>query len=105
MTKMTSKISWKEDEKLRRVLKQNARYNVGVSYLYQLKGLLDEKNVAGVFLSREKPTKPMVKFAKESGVYRVGGLYSQKPFPKLQILTLEQMLKGKCPDLPYKYAA
>lgn len=79
--------------------------SVGVSYLYQLKGLLDEKNVAGVFLSREKPTRPMVKFAKEAGIHKMAGLYSQKPFPKLQILTLEQILKGKRPDLPYKYAA
>lgn len=78
--------------------------SVGVSYLYQLKGLLDEKNVAGVFLSREKPTKPMVKFVKEAGIHRIEGLYSRKPFPKLQILTLEQILRGKRPDLPYKYA-
>ena len=79
--------------------------NVGVSYLYQLKGLLDQKNVAGVFLSRENPTRPMVKFAKEAGIHRMEGLYSHKPFPKLQILTLEQILRGKRPDLPYKYAA
>ena len=79
--------------------------SVGVSYLYQLKGLLNEKNVAGVFVSREKPTKPMVKFAKEAGIYKVEGLYTQKPFPKLQILTLEQILRGKRPDLPCKYVA
>ena len=36
------------------------------------------------------------------GIHRMEGLYSQKPFPKLRILTLEKILRGKPSDLPYK---
>lgn len=81
---------------------------VGVNHIRELKGLLDDKKiVAGVFLTREDPTRDMVSFANQAGRYKTKkqGLFDDRPFPKMQILTLAQMLRGKRPDLPYQVAA
>ena len=81
---------------------------VSVKHIRELKGLLDDsKNVAGVFLTREEPTKDMVRFANQAGRYKAKkqGLFDNEPFPKMQILTLAQMLTGRLPHLPYQVAA
>src|SRR5438552_16572760 len=53
----------------------------------------NQKFAAGVLLTLEPPTKPMVKEAVEAGRYKAK-LY-QKEFPKIQILTVEDLLTGK----------
>ncbi len=81
--------------------------HVGVEHVRALKGLLDEKQIAGVFISRHSPTKPMKDFADTSGLCRIqrNGLFDVSPFPKMQILTLEEILRGKLPEVPYANAA
>ena len=83
--------------------------HVTVEHLRSLKGLLRQRksDVAGVFLSRHAPTKPMLDFANQAGVHEPMPvpLFRIDPFPRLQILTLEQILNGKRPKLPYAKAA
>jgi DNA modification methylase len=52
----------------------------------------------GIFISLEEPTKPMLKEAAEVGFYH-SKLWN-KDYPKLQIFTIEELLKGKEPQLP-----
>ncbi len=52
----------------------------------------------GVFLTLEKPTKPMLKEALSKGIYRpttFKGSYS-----RIQIITIEELFEGKTPKLP-----
>jgi DNA modification methylase len=62
-----------------------------------LKGVLArEQAPIGVFLTLEPPTEPMVKEAAAAGFYRQDG----RQYPRLQILTAEQLLSGKRPAMP-----
>ena len=76
---------------------------VDVRQVRELKGLLGEKDIAGVFITKQKPTTPMIEFANQAGICKMkgDGLFSIDPFPKMQILTLEQILNGKTPNIPY----
>ncbi len=76
---------------------------VSVTDLRALKGLLNDKQVAGVLITRQPPTRPMRTLAQQSGLVSLEqeGLYQPDPFPQLQILTLEEILTGKLPRLPY----
>jgi site-specific DNA-methyltransferase (adenine-specific) len=58
-----------------------------------------EKADGGLFITLEKPTKPMVEEAVTAGYYKTS--FSVKEFPKIQILTIDELLNGKQPDLPY----
>lgn len=65
-----------------------------------LKGDIErEKADAGVFITLEKPTKPMIKEALDAGEFTTP-ITAKREFPKIQILTVEELLKGKKPDLP-----
>lgn len=75
--------------------------NVGVSMVRDLKSVVDrEKAQIGLFVTLNPPTKPMIKEATAAGYYDspVG-----KSYPKIQILTIEDLLNGhiepKFPDL------
>jgi site-specific DNA-methyltransferase (adenine-specific) len=64
-----------------------------------LKGDVDrEKAAGGIFITLQKPTKPMINEATEAGTF-VYNLTGQK-FPKIQILTIEDLFKGKRPNHP-----
>ncbi len=75
-----------------------------VKHVRELKGLLDKKHVAGVFITRRPPTRPMTNFANRAGLHapEKAELFAVKPFPRLQILTLDAVLAGKLPELPYR---
>ena len=75
-----------------------------VKHVRELKGLLDKKHVAGVFITRRPPTRPMTNFANRAGLHapEKAELFAVKPFPRLQILTLDDVLAGKLPELPYR---
>ena len=65
-----------------------------------LKGdVMREKADAGIFITLEKPTKPMISEAIDAGGFETK-LTGKKEFPKIQILTIEELLSGKQPDLP-----
>ena len=71
--------------------------HVLVSHIRDLRGVLDrEKAQIGVLITMEKATKPMRTEAASAGFYK-------SPWgshPVLQILTIEQLLKGKAIDCP-----
>jgi SAM-dependent methyltransferase len=71
---------------------------VTVSQIRDLRGTIErEEAEIGVFLCFEEPTKPMLREASESGFYIAP---DGSKFPKMQILTIQQILKGKKPDYP-----
>jgi len=57
-----------------------------------------------VFITLEPPTKPMVKEAASAGFYHPPHDPEQK-YPKIQILTIEELLEGARIDCPYAYRA
>jgi len=71
---------------------------VTVSQIRDLAGVLGrEKAEIGVFLCFEEPTKPMLREAAEAGFYKST---DGTTYPKLQILTIQQILDGKQPEYP-----
>lgn len=57
-----------------------------------LKGVVErEEAQIGVFITLQKPTKPMQKEALSAGFYKSP---SGKPYPKIQILTIEDLING-----------
>jgi site-specific DNA-methyltransferase (adenine-specific) len=71
--------------------------HVGVPMIRDLKGVLErEKAPIGVFLTLALPTKPMESEAASAGFYELGG----RKYPRLQIITIEDALKGKKPAIP-----
>ncbi len=74
--------------------------HVTVSQVRDLKGVIErEKAVIGVFLALQEPTKPMREEAAAAGVY-TPKLLPGKTYPKIQILTVEEILAGKQIDYP-----
>ncbi|MDP2871385.1 MAG: hypothetical protein Q8P31_02460 [Bacillota bacterium] len=53
-----------------------------------------EEAVIGAFVTREEPTRPMREEAAAAGFY-VPELYPDRKCPRLQILTVEELLAGK----------
>ena len=72
---------------------------VSVSMLRDLKGTLTDEDPVGIFLTLAEPTKPMKEFAAKSGFYD-SELWAKK-FPRIQIVTVEELLDGKTPDIPW----
>ncbi len=73
---------------------------VTVSQIRDLVGVLDrEKAEIGVFLCFEEPTKPMLREAAEAGLYK-SNTHNALAYPRLQILTIQQILDGKQPEYP-----
>ncbi|MGD0521734.1 MAG: DNA methyltransferase [Terracidiphilus sp.] len=71
---------------------------VTVSQIRDLAGVLGrEKAEIGVFVTFDEPTKPMLREAAEAGFYKSTDGTS---YPKLQILTIQQILDGKQPAYP-----
>ena len=73
---------------------------VTVSQIRDLKGVLErEKAAIAAFLCLAEPTAPMVKEAATAGFYEPEHLPGLK-FPRLQILTISELLAGKKLDYP-----
>jgi site-specific DNA-methyltransferase (adenine-specific) len=73
--------------------------HVSVPYIRDLRGVVERENAEiGVLLSMEKPTKPMRTEAASAGFYK--SPWQEKPYPRLQIFTIEELLNGKRIDCP-----
>ena len=57
-----------------------------------------EKAHIGIFITLEKPTKPMLKEALQKGFYHFG--FFGNDYPRIQILTVEDLFAGKKPEVP-----
>lgn len=87
-----------EMNKVKRAIIQVKAGIVSVSQIRDLIGVIQrEKAEMGVFLCLESATKPMQIEADSQGFYNspLGTDY-----PKIQILTIEQLLEGKKPEIP-----
>jgi site-specific DNA-methyltransferase (adenine-specific) len=74
--------------------------HVSVSQVRDLKGVLErEQAEIGVFLTLRKPTRQMRQEADEAGPFIDQG-FPEKRFPRLQILTMEEVFAGKKINLP-----
>jgi DNA modification methylase len=72
---------------------------VSPTHIRDLKGVLErEKEPIGILLTLTKPTKEMATEAAASGYYE-SDLW-QKKYPRIQIITIEDLLNGKRPDIP-----
>ena len=84
-----------DNGKAKRVIVQVKSGNVGVSQIRDLKGVLERENAqVGLFITLKGPTSPMLTEAASAGVY-VPDLYPNHEFPRLQILTIEELLAGR----------
>lgn len=84
--------------KASRVIVQVKGGHVGVNAIRELKAVA-AKEAMGVFITLEKPTAPMKIEALDAGYYH-SPVYHDKDYPKIQILTIEDLLKGKTVDMP-----
>ncbi len=94
-------ISFFDDDtnKPKRVIIQVKSGNVGASVVRDLKGVLDrEKAQIGCLITLNESTKPMRTEAAEAGMYAPPN--PQEPVPRLQILTIEELLAGKQLEYP-----
>src|SRR5438552_14581482 len=71
---------------------------VNVTHVRDLRGTVEREAAAiGVLLCMEEPTRPMLREAADAGFYTSPAGTKR---PGLQILTVEQLLKGRKLDLP-----
>ncbi len=71
--------------------------NVGSAMVRDLKGTVEREGAAaGLFVTLAEPTREMVREASSSGLFET----SFGRHPKIQILTIQQLLAGMKPDLP-----
>ncbi len=73
--------------------------HVGVGAVRELRAVLArEKEPIGVLVTLARPTREMT--AEAAGVGSYANEFWKKKYPRIQILTVEQILKGKLPDMP-----
>jgi hypothetical protein len=87
-----------EHRKVKKAIVQVKSGTVSVNLIRDLSGVIDRENAEiGIFLTLEKPTKPMSEEVVAKGFYRspLG-----KDYPRMQILTIEECLRGRKPELP-----
>jgi hypothetical protein len=73
--------------------------HTNVAHIRDLRGVLDrEKAEIGVLLTMQEPTQPMRTEAAAGGFYKSPGW--NRSYPRLQILTVAELLTGKAIDMP-----
>jgi len=93
-------ISFEDDAKAtpKQVLIQVKSGHVKSGDIRDLRGTMDRENACiGVFMTLESPTKDMQTEAASAGFYESGW---GKKYPKLQILTVDELLKGAFVQMP-----
>ena len=83
--------------KPKRVIVQVKSGHVGVNLIQELKAVAADEAM-GIFITLEPPTKPMQVEAVSAGFYH--SPIWNRDYPKIQILTIEELLKGKTVDMP-----
>ncbi len=83
--------------KPKQVVVQVKSGHVGVNAVRELKAVA-ANDAIGVFITLEPPTTPMVSEALDAGYYH--SPIWNKDYPKIQILTIEELLQGKTVDMP-----
>lgn len=82
------------DRKTKQIIFSVKAGHVQSAYVRDLRGVIEREDAQiGVLICMEAPTKPMLKEAAEAGFYKPPGLEDR--YPRIQILTIEQLLSGK----------
>ena len=82
--------------KAKRIIVQVKSGHVGVSQVRDLKGVLDREDAdIGLFITLNPPTRPMTQEATSAGIY-----VPEHRYPRLQILTIEDLLSGVQAEYP-----
>ncbi len=69
------------------------------AHVHELRGVIERENAqVGVLITLQEPTKPMTVDAASAGFYHSPGW--NKDYPRLQILTVADLLAGKGIDMP-----
>ncbi len=90
--------------KAKRIIVQVKSGHVNRGMIATLKGDMDREDAAiGIFITLEAPTEPMRQEAIAAGFYEPESLPGNQ-FPRVQILTIEQLLNGDQPEYP-RFAA
>ena len=90
--------------KAKRIIVQVKSGHVNRGMIATLKGDMDREDAAiGIFITLEEPTEPMRQEAIAAGFYEPESLPGNQ-FPRVQILTIEQLLNGDQPEYP-RFAA
>ena len=85
----------------KRVIVQVKSGNVNVSQVRDLNGVLEREQAAiGLFVTLRPPTGPMLREALAAGFY-VPESFPNHRFPRLQLLTVEEMLSGSEAQYPH----
>ena len=83
--------------KASRIIVQVKSGHIGVNTIRELETVAKNEAI-GVLITLEPPTEPMKVEAIEAGYYH-SALYN-KDYPKIQILTIEELFQGKKVDMP-----
>ena len=90
--------------KAKRIIVQVKSGHVNRGMIATLKGDMEREDAAiGIFITLEPPTEPMNQEAIAAGFYEPESLPGNR-YPKVQILTIEQLLDGAQPEYP-RFAA
>ncbi len=90
--------------KAKRIIVQVKSGNVNRGQIATLKGDMErEKAEIGIFITLRPPTEPMLQEALSAGLYTPASLPNDS-YPRVQILTIEQLLEGTRAEYP-RYAA
>lgn len=98
-------ITFKDTDKFHKVIYKKiivsvkGGKNISVRDIRDLKGVVErEKSEGGILVTLHEPTKPMHEEANISGFFRNN--FFNKEFPKIQILTVGDLLNGRKPEIP-----
>ncbi|AEX84747.1 DNA methyltransferase [Marinitoga phage MPV1] len=87
-------IYFDEIEEVKKALVQVKSGKVSVKDIRDFVGTIErEKAPFGIFITLQKPTRPMLKEAISAGKYKPK--YSEDSIPKVRIITIEQLLNGQ----------
>jgi len=88
-----------EKDKIRKaIISVKAGGQIHSSMIRDLGHVIDrEKADFGIFITLEKPTEPMVRESATKGFYSAQSGHS---YPRIQILTIEDIFRGKKPNIP-----
>lgn len=89
-------------DKLKRVLVQVKSGHVKAGDIRDLVGTVQRENAAiGVFITLEPPSRDMITESVSAGSYHSPGWHTE--YPKIQILTIADLLKGAKVQMPVQY--
>jgi hypothetical protein len=92
-----------EGKKTRQIVLSVKGGQTGVAHLRDLRGVVERENAEiGVLITLEKPTRPTLTEATEGGYYD-SPTFGR--FPRIQVLTVEELLEGKGIEYPRAMSA